>query len=133
MNGHMDSFSAHSSSSSAAASRIAAAAAAAAAAPAAAAVRRLNTSTYSLQLLLYYNRQVPNPLTFHHWFLCMLRLSVTPLPKKLNCELTSHDPCGCLFLACVTCYVLRWCVVRGGPLSCASSPSDLWPLSNLSG
>ena len=36
------------------------------------------------------------------------------------------------------CYVLcvAWCggdscVVRGGPISCASSPAELWPLSNL--
>ena len=79
-------------------------------------VGRLNVSTYySLQ----YYRQVHNPLIFHYWFPCMLRLSVTPLPK-MNRELTSHDPWDCcLFLAyvtryqvCVMCYVLRGAVVR---------------------
>ena len=41
---------------------------------------------------------------------------------------------------CVTWYVLcvawcggAWCVVRGDPFSCASSPAELWPSSNLTG
>ena len=71
---------------------------------------------------LQYYRQVHNPLIFHYWFPCMLRLPVTPLPK-MNSELTSHDPRDCcLFwlVLCVSRYVLRvmcrvvrWCVMRG--------------------
>ena len=68
-------------------------------------VGRLNVSTYySLQ----YYRQVHNPLIFHYWFPCMLRLSVTPLPK-MNRELTSHDPWDCCsFLACAMCYQVQY-------------------------
>ena len=109
-------------------------------------VGRLNTSTY---YSLHYCRQLHNPLRSHYWFPCMLRLSVTPLPQ-MNRELTSHDPWDCcLFLACVTCYEVlyvlmcgvlcvawcggAWCVVAWCPFSRASSPADLWPLSNLPG
>ena len=69
-------------------------------------VGRLNTSTYyTLQCCM----QVHNPLIFHYWFPCILRLSVTPLPKMKR-EPTSHDPWDCcLFLACVTCYQV--CVI----------------------
>ena len=81
-------------------------------------VGRLNTSTSYLLHSLQYYRQVHNPLIFHYWFPCMLRLPVTPLPK-MNSELTSHDPWDCLLLAgimcyqvCVMCYVLRGAVVR---------------------
>ena len=92
-----------------------------------------STRPPTTQSTVYY-RQVHNPLMFHYWFPCMLRLSVTPLPK-MNSELTSHDPWDCcLLLACHVlpgtpgiCYVMC-CVVRGGPFSCASSP-----LSNLPG
>ena len=83
-----------------------------------------STRLPTTQSTVYY-RRVHNPLMFHYWFPCMLRLYVTPLPK-MNSELTSHDPWYCcLFLACVMyyqvcvmCYVLRgavvihaWCVV----------------------
>ena len=89
-------------------------------------VGRLNTSTTTQSTVLHvylphslqYYRQVHNPLIFHYWFPCMLRLPVTPLPK-MNSELTSHDPWDCLLLAgimcyqvCVMCYVLRGAVVR---------------------
>ena len=53
-------------------------------------VGRLNTSTYyTLQCCM----QVHNPLIFHYWFPCILRLSVTPLPKMKSCLLyTSPSP-----------------------------------------
>ena len=58
----------------------------------------------------------------------------------MDSKLTSHDPWDCwVFFACYVLpgmrYVLRvmCCVVRGGPFSCASSPAELWPLSNLPG
>ena len=86
-----------------------------------------------------------------HWCSIIGSLACWDCPLLLcpmNSELTSHDPWYCLFLACIMCYqalcvlcvvcnVLRgggaWCVVRGGLFSCASSPAELWPLSNLPG
>ena len=49
-------------------------------------------------------------------------------------ELNAIVVCFWLVL-CVICYVLRGalCVMRGGSFSCASSPAELWPLSNLPG
>ena len=41
--------------------------------------------------------------------------------------------CVARYVLCAMCCVVRWCVMRGGPFSCASSPAELWPLSNLPG
>ena len=72
-------------------------------------VSKLNTSTYySLQ----YLRQVHNPLMFHCWFPCILRLSVTPLPMGLLFVFALYYVLPGMCCVLRMCYVLRGAVVR---------------------
>ena len=94
---------------------------------------------------LQYHRQVHNPLMF------VMVLSHMEIVRYFFArdEQWTHEPWSMALFGFGLCYVLprtsmsyvlcimccggAWCVVRGGPFPCASSPAQLWPLSNLPG
>ena len=102
-------------------------------------VGRLNTSTY---YTLQCYRQVHNPSIFHLGSLACWDCPLLLCPRWAESSRAIIHGIAVYFwlVLRVTRYALcvawcggGWCVLRGGPFSCASSPAELWLLSNLSG